>query len=103
MYKTGYTVLPICVGDRWIRSDKEKAELFAEHLASVFQPHNIQSDMEPQVEYQQDQHFKLFSPKEIAEEKIFYLFFIQIFDQAKNVKFSDPIISFKFFIIATFS
>ena len=61
-------VPPICVGDRWIRSDKEKAELFAEHLASVFQPHNIQSDMEPRAEYQQDQHFKLFSPKEIAEE-----------------------------------
>ena len=30
----------------WAKSDKEKAELFAEHLSEVFSPHNNDQDQE---------------------------------------------------------
>ena len=33
---------------QWAKSDKEKADLFAEHLSEVFSPHN--NDQDPDVE-----------------------------------------------------
>jgi hypothetical protein len=58
--------------ERWARSDKEKAELFAAHLSEVFTPNGSHTDQEiedyitalpPNI-----QSIKLFSPKEIQEE-----------------------------------
>lgn len=61
-------VPPLMKENKWIRNDKEKVEVFAEHLASVFQPHDIQSDLVPNKEYQENQQIKLFTPLEIAKE-----------------------------------
>lgn len=51
----------------WVRQDKEKAELFAQHLATVFQPHDIQSNIDVTPVYQPNQDFKRVTPMETAE------------------------------------
>lgn len=52
----------------WARQDKEKAELFAQHLATVFLPHDIQSNVNITPTYQPNQEFKRITPMEIAQE-----------------------------------
>lgn len=52
----------------WARRDEEKAELFAQHLASVFQPHDIQSNINPIKIYQDERTIKWVTPMEIARE-----------------------------------
>ncbi len=53
---------------QWIRKDQEKAELFAQHLASVFTPNDIQSDINPVINLRPNGFIKLFMPMEIARE-----------------------------------
>src|SRR6266576_7305159 len=53
---------------QWVRKDQEKAELFAQHLASVFTPNNIQSDINPVINLRPNRFIKLFTPMEIARE-----------------------------------
>lgn len=53
---------------RWVRQDKEKAELFAQHLANVFQPHNIQSDIDVTPIYLPNRYLKKITSMEIAQE-----------------------------------
>lgn len=53
---------------KWVRCDTEKAELFARHLSEVFQPHDIQSSIDPTPIYKTNQQIRLFSPMEIAAE-----------------------------------
>jgi hypothetical protein len=50
----------------WAKSDKEKAELFAEHLSKVFSPHN--NDQHLATPIQSQEHFKTFTLKEIKDE-----------------------------------
>ena len=52
----------------WICRDQDKAELFAQHLATVFTPNDIQSDIDPVVTLQPDEPTKPFTPMEIANE-----------------------------------
>lgn len=52
----------------WARKNSEKAELFAEHLASVFQPNDIESTFDVTYEYQPNVPFKLITPIEVAQE-----------------------------------
>lgn len=51
----------------WVRKDKDKAELFARHLTRVFQPHNIQTRIEPAISYKGNAELKHVSPQEIAQ------------------------------------
>jgi hypothetical protein len=60
------------IQERWPKSDKEKAAVFAKHLAAVFQPHEQETD-EEMLEYlespaQSVEPIKLITPKEIKEE-----------------------------------
>jgi hypothetical protein len=41
----------------WVKSNKEKADLFAEHLSEVFSPHNNDPDQE--VEHELAKHIQL--------------------------------------------
>lgn len=50
----------------WIRRDEEKAELFAKHLARVFQPHDIETKVQPTITLKDNEGFKHVSPIEIA-------------------------------------
>src|SRR6266576_3363435 len=52
----------------WVHKDQDKAELFAQHLASVFTSNDIQSDIEPVVTLQPNEQTKLFTSMEIANE-----------------------------------
>jgi hypothetical protein len=61
-------VPPLKYNGRWLRRDEEKAELFAEHLESVFQPHPIQSEIKPVKHYQETQPFSPVTPYEVAQE-----------------------------------
>ncbi|PNF38784.1 RNA-directed DNA polymerase from mobile element jockey [Cryptotermes secundus] len=58
--------------DRWARSDKEKAELFAAHLSKVFMPNASHPDQEIENDITtlppNIPTIKIFSPKEIKEE-----------------------------------
>jgi hypothetical protein len=55
----------------WAKSDKEKAEIFAEHLSEVFSPHNNDQDQEVQqdlaVPIQSQECLKTFTLKEIKD------------------------------------
>ena len=58
--------------DRWAKSDKEKATVFAKHLADVFQRHAQETDEEI-LEFLESpaesvEPIKPFTPKEIKEE-----------------------------------
>jgi len=56
----------------WARSDKKKAELFAEHLSEVFSPHNNDQDQEVEQDLatpiQSQERLKAFTLKEIKNE-----------------------------------
>jgi hypothetical protein len=64
---------PLCLEiptqDRWAKSDKEKATVFAKHLAHIFQPHVQETDEEiPELlesPAQSVEPIKPFTPKEI--------------------------------------
>jgi hypothetical protein len=62
--------------ERWARSDKDKAELFAAHLSEVFTPNDSHPDQEMKDDIntlpKNIQIKKLFSPKEF-EDKIGFL------------------------------
>ena len=53
---------------QWARSDEEKAELFAQHLATVFQPNEMSSNIDMAVNMLPEQAIKLVTPKEIRWE-----------------------------------
>lgn len=53
---------------QWVRSNNEKAETFAQYLATVFQPHNIQTNINPLPEYQIESTFSPVTPMEVAQE-----------------------------------
>jgi hypothetical protein len=58
--------------ERWAKSDKEKATIFAKHLADVFHPHEQETDEET-LEYlaspaQSVEPIKPITPKEIMKE-----------------------------------
>jgi hypothetical protein len=56
----------------WAKSDKEKAELLAEHLSKVFSPHNNDQDQEVEQDrathIQSQEHLKSFVLKAIKDE-----------------------------------
>lgn len=52
----------------WTRRDDEKAELFAQHLATIFKPHDIQSDINTTKIFQPNKIIKHVTPLEIAQE-----------------------------------
>lgn len=52
----------------WVRSDESKAELFARHLASVFQPHEINSDINTSINYCTRQVIEHVTPLEVTKE-----------------------------------
>lgn len=52
----------------WLRRDDEKTEYFAKHLAEVFQPHDIQSNVNTTPTYRPNKKFKKFTPYEVAKE-----------------------------------
>jgi hypothetical protein len=56
----------------WAKSDKEKAELFAEHLSEVFSPNNNDQDQEVEQDlatpFQSQERLKAFTLKEIKDE-----------------------------------
>lgn len=53
---------------QWVRKNDEKAELFAQHLATVFQPNDIHSTVILTSDYQTEVDMKLVSPMEVAQE-----------------------------------
>jgi hypothetical protein len=56
----------------WAKSDKEKADLFAEHLSEVFSPHNNDQDQEVEQDLatpiQSQERLKVYTLKEIKDE-----------------------------------
>jgi hypothetical protein len=56
----------------WAKSDKEKTELFAEHLSVVFSPHNNDQDQEVKQDLatpiQSQESLKAFTLKEMKDE-----------------------------------
>jgi hypothetical protein len=56
----------------WAKSNKEKAELFAEHLSEVFSPHNNDQDQEVEQDLataiQSQERLKAFTFKEMKDE-----------------------------------
>jgi len=58
---------PLLVDNRWIRSDIEKVELYANHLQQVFTPHSSQLLLPPppEMECVPPKSFS-FSPKAVA-------------------------------------
>jgi len=56
----------------WAKSDKEKAELFAEHLSQTFSPHKNNQDQEveqdPATPIQSQERLTAFTLKEIKDE-----------------------------------
>jgi len=56
----------------WTKGDKEKAELFAEHLSEVFSPHNndqnqgVEQDLATPIQLQE--RLKTFTLKDIKDE-----------------------------------
>ena len=56
----------------WAKSDKKKAELFAEHLSEVFSSHNNEQDQEVEQDLatpiQSQERLKVFTLKEIKDE-----------------------------------
>lgn len=52
----------------WVRRDEEKVELFAQYLADIFQPHDIQSSIEPNSAYVPNISIKRFTIFEVAQE-----------------------------------
>jgi len=55
-------------GEQWARSDEEKAELFAQHLSTVFQPNEMSSHINMAADMLPEQAIKLVTPKEIRWE-----------------------------------
>ena len=53
---------------QWVRKDEEKAELFAQHLSNVFQPHEITSNINPTPAYLPEGMMKPITPYEAAQE-----------------------------------
>jgi len=58
--------------ERWAKSDKERAAVFAKHIADIFQPHELQPN-EEMLEFlespaQPIEPIKHFTPKEINDE-----------------------------------
>lgn len=53
--------------NKWVHSDGAKAELFAQHLASVFQPNEINSDINTTINYQTRQIIKHVTPVQVAK------------------------------------
>jgi hypothetical protein len=55
----------------WARTDKEKSELFAQHFANIFTPHNDENDHEIEINLKapikSHQTLTCTSPKEIIE------------------------------------
>lgn len=51
----------------WTRDSKQKVETFAEHLAEIFQPNNIQSDAEEVINLE-DEKIQLITLREVAKE-----------------------------------
>src|SRR5262249_23065813 len=47
---------------QWVRKDEEKAQLFAQHLSHVFQPHDIKSDINPASVYLPEAKIKPVTP-----------------------------------------
>ncbi len=52
----------------WARSDEEKAEVFAQHLATVFQPNKIQSDVSSSQKVTPEQIIKPVTPAVVKKE-----------------------------------
>ena len=50
----------------WANTEEEKVEVFAQHLATVFQPNDIPSSITPNLNFEVDGIIKHFSPKEVA-------------------------------------
>ena len=50
------------------KKNNDKSEVFAQHLASVFQPNDIHSTVDLTHTCQPNVQFKLMSPLEIAQE-----------------------------------
>lgn len=53
---------------QWVRKNNEKAELFARHLATIFQTHDIQSNIDSTPIYQPTMIIKPVTPMEVAVE-----------------------------------
>jgi len=53
---------------KWLRKDSEKTELFAKHLAEVFQPNDIQSNVDTTPSYKPYKKIKKVTPYEVATE-----------------------------------
>ena len=49
----------------WARSDIEKVKIFADNLQTVFQPNEVESDIETTIEQREETPIKCFSPKEV--------------------------------------
>jgi hypothetical protein len=56
----------------WVRSNKEKADLFAEHLADVFTPHDATLDQEISDylanNLETEENIRLLTPKQLKKE-----------------------------------
>lgn len=68
-YKRPVTRIPPLKGEdgRWLRSDEDKAELFARHLSRIFTPHDIRSQITPHITQLPQQQFKWITPLEVAD------------------------------------
>ena len=58
----------------WSKSDKENAEIFAEHLSEVFSPHNndedqeVEQDLPTPIQSQERLKVRVFPLKEVKDE-----------------------------------
>ena len=52
----------------WARSDQEKVDLFADQFANSFTPHDIITDITPDISSDLDERIRFFSPQEVARE-----------------------------------
>lgn len=54
--------------NQWVRRNDEKAELFAQHLANIYQTNDINFTIDTTPDYQPEVTIKLFFPLEVAME-----------------------------------
>ncbi|VVD05317.1 unnamed protein product [Leptidea sinapis] len=65
---------PIRSGSTWARSDQEKSQAFATYLANVFQPNNMDSPEDPEIDQILGQDLQLClplrptTPREVGRE-----------------------------------
>lgn len=58
-----------CENGSWARDNKQKADLFADYLADIFQPNEIQTNHNLELENNtNEEKIPLVTPKEVAEK-----------------------------------